>query len=681
MSPAGTAIINSFVGLYQIFMAREAVLVETASFIENSLASVVSKFTPADDRDDVTKGKVAMAFITAGMSLVSAGSITSVYSSFQALNKLGDAAKAVRDFVTVGTNFGTAGLEFVQSRPPPKTNDEYKSLLKDILGAYTDSLKNANSWILGNMTLGDPKSIDLLIPLFNTGLLLEFLSSAENKDNEGDKYNKFMKIATDAGQSLLWGSMLKSAWSVSPRNIRPLIFFIDAKEHKCDGSVPKSLEAFIHPDTAKKSVWCDANGNSWYFLHGHRKTGMPNNPDYSYVLQPIDGANAEVLDGKDGKMGGLKYSDIFISAFTGFKQNGNMNGYVMHYKSGLIGKEDMSIEDTGGLPMIGGLRTPGFFDYPICFDMKEVLETLRNDKSGKAPLCGPKPRYPETIGGGFEANGYAPGICKVFVKQWAKDKKSDNKLDEYQTEIKIYDANGDEAGSAAKDAGDDPRVVVNSLLPYDLIVNTWGNGEKGDNQAMIEFWYSDQWWLSIDQEHKCDFGKWKGRERSGNCFFNCPRPVEGEDPLPSAIANKVPAEPLETAIPGTVTYAPGPLPTPAPAPSSDVFKKGWCTMHVIHHQKVDGHDFEIEVFLFDAEERVVGYTGRAFAQPYKPIPVKPVVGETPYATDLVVWVGDVDKDPISFKYKEKVFNSADGTCKEGKYDHNERRMDCGFTCD
>ncbi|KAF2006494.1 hypothetical protein P154DRAFT_569886 [Amniculicola lignicola CBS 123094] len=319
----------------------------------------------------------------------------------------------------------------------------------------------------------------------------------------------------------------------------------------------------------------------------------------------------------------------------------------------------------------------------------------------------------------FKAQGYTPGTCKVLVNQyiynkfqilnleivdtkfrWAKDDGRENKLSEYQTEIKIYDAAGDEAGNAAKDAGSDPRVVVNSLLPYQLIVNTWGDCDADNKDSMVEFWYSDQWWLSIDQEHKCNFKPWDGKERSVTCEFSCPQPIEGQDAPTSAITSRRPAEALETAIPGTVTYANSyTTDAPAPPPNSPTpiqsYDKGLCGVHIEHYQKQDGHDYELEAYIFEAgdpaDKRVIGYSGRrAFAFHDHPVPVKSCTEGEPCLEGFYVRVGAVDQDPITFNYNGKTWRSNDVKCKkkdgpivccaEGKYDDGHRGIDCGFEC-
>jgi hypothetical protein len=279
------------------------------------------------------------------------------------------------------------------------------------------------------------------------------------------------------------------------------------------------------------------------------------------------------------------------------------------------------------------------------------------------------------------------------LSRWAKDSGDhrDNRLQEYQTEIHILDNNGDEAGNAARDAAEDPRVVINSNLPYQLIVNTWGGGETED--TMVEFWYSDQWWLSIDQEHKCDFKPWSHNYRTGECEFACPpAPGEGEQPPPSAIASHVPAEAPETAIPGTVTFTnwipepTGPQRAENYAHSSEGSGKG-CGVHVnqFKHKDGDKWKFEVETYVSDSSDNVVAYTGKAFAFPGKPVPARSCQPDDPgefCMRDFYVWVDANPKEVVSFKFKDQEWNtnSTAYKCRVGSYDGAKRQIDCGFSC-
>lgn len=106
------------------------------------------------------------------------------------------------------------------------------------------------------------------------------------------------------------------------------------------------------------------------------------------------------------------------------------------------------------------------------------------------------------------------------------------------------------------------------------------------------------------------------------------------------------------------------------------FTPGWCGFHVVQHQKPDPSK---DAYRFDIDMKDslgipigggVGFDGR---QPFD------VTSKLPWT--LVVIPGNVDEDPISFKYSTQSWTSDDEAhCSFGGYEDGNREGDCGFTC-
>jgi hypothetical protein len=88
---------------------------------------------------------------------------------------------------------------------------------------------------------------------------------------------------------------------------------------------------------------------------------------------------------------------------------------TMNVNSSLKVSDDMKITGGDGLPMEGGIRTPGFFNFTICLDPKEAVDNINNNVF---PPCGTAPQVPASAGTNINAPGsFTPGFCKIHVTQ------------------------------------------------------------------------------------------------------------------------------------------------------------------------------------------------------------------------------------------------------------------------
>ena len=144
----------------------------------------------------------------------------------------------------------------------------------------------------------------------------------------------------------------------------------------------------------------------------------------------------------------------------------------------------------------------------------------------------------------------------------------------------ISDANGIEIGQATKQSAAESLEVVDSVLPYDLVLATGST----DN-APIMFWYGDQYWDSSSSE--CSVGAYDSGMRQMDCGFQCPEP-SGNPPVSATVQHPYPNVPT-AAIGGDLSFTntfsiASPTPTstgPPPPPPKPTYATGHCHVHIM----------------------------------------------------------------------------------------------------
>lgn len=58
----------------------------------------------------------------------------------------------------------------------------------------------------------------------------------------------------------------------------------------------------------------------------------------------------------------------------------------------------------------------------------------------------------------------------------------------------------------------------------------------------------------------------------------------------------------------------------------------------------------------------------------------PVEAKTALQYSVFVIAGQVDSDPVSFRFGPDSWDSNAGLCSVGGYENGQREMDCGFAC-
>ncbi|CAO2654522.1 Nn.00g112550.m01.CDS01 [Neocucurbitaria sp. VM-36] len=123
-----------------------------------------------------------------------------------------------------------------------------------------------------------------------------------------------------------------------------------------------------------------------------------------------------------------------------------------------------------------------------------------------------------------------------------------------------------------------------------------------------------------------------------------------------------------------------------PVDPSPGFTPGWCTMHVVQHQRNEygiGGEYAFDVIIYDDAKKVIGSVQAA------PIDANSktlsVTSHLPYTVEVEAKGGDAD--PVVFKYGGQTWQSGDGTHQntlgngpENGYEYGDREGDMGFTC-
>ena len=355
----------------------------------------------------------------------------------------------------------------------------------------------------------------------------------------------------------------------------------------------------------------------------------------------------------------LSLADFILPAVRGWQANGNLNGYPTAASNGVLPTDPQAAASVS---------------IPIC-----DYANNEKDPGADCPKLGHKVEGTgcDTYNGANPPGSYNPGECRVHVTQYNPNSRNDP-LNYYEMAITVFDNSNIEVGQATKESAENALVIVDSALPFQLIVAT------GADKDTITFWYADQYW---DSKTGCgQMGGYDRGSRQGDCSFKCPFPASGDPPPVSAtIAHPLPG-PTIAAIAGSITYlntfitaVPATAPTAAPAPPTITYAKGKCKMHIKQYQKHDGEnetgDYQIDAVIYDAKKKALQDSGTIPAPGGTPVEVYGLVDT------VTLTAGNVDDDPFTVSYQGDTWKTNDkGKCKVGKYKKGTRSLDCPLIC-
>lgn len=264
-----------------------------------------------------------------------------------------------------------------------------------------------------------------------------------------------------------------------------------------DGNVPvfgaDSILTYL-PGIYTSDANITFNGKCYWLLgakpDGNRVFGKKVAPSFHCQGdETLPGATNKDLKQNAGIFAGLALEHWIVPSVLGWQQNHNQNGYQMASQLGQLVSDPLQ---------------PATVNIPVC-------EYIRNPQS---PGVGcPKLNqhqtdacevYPPSTGVD-QPGAYNPGRCGVHIDQFQRNEgQAINPLNVFQLSVTINDANGIQIGQASKQSAAHALAVVDSALPYNLIVFP-GAGDNDPDQ----FWYSDQYWNSSS----CSVGAYDSGER------------------------------------------------------------------------------------------------------------------------------------------------------------------------
>lgn len=123
-----------------------------------------------------------------------------------------------------------------------------------------------------------------------------------------------------------------------------------------------------------------------------------------------------------------------------------------------------------------------------------------------------------------------------------------------------------------------------------------------------------------------------------------------------------------------------------PVDPASGFTPGWCTMHVVQHQRNEygvGGEYEFDVIIYDHDKKVIGLVQGAPIDPNSK--TLSVTSHLPWTVEVEAKGGD--NDPVVFKYGDQTWQNIDashmstlGNGPQNGYEEGNREGDMGFTC-
>lgn len=137
-------------------------------------------------------------------------------------------------------------------------------------------------------------------------------------------------------------------------------------DNACTSQAEGDLKGIMSDSTVAQTHVCYDN-KIFYVVN---PTWWNNRGIVSHInFEALPGGTFDTLSG--GKWGGVRLDDFVISAYNGYKLNGNKNGYQMPDQSKIVDGSGAE----GDIIFAAGVQTPGFTKLPVC-DLKTVKDNL-----------------------------------------------------------------------------------------------------------------------------------------------------------------------------------------------------------------------------------------------------------------------------------------------------------------
>ncbi|KAJ5826170.1 hypothetical protein N7474_003308 [Penicillium riverlandense] len=353
--PAGYLIMNSFSSIHQLHQQTYNALGDALNAMQNDIGTFSSTFSPQKP-DDSEIIKIILDALTMGASIASSYAWNIV--GVQALKQI--ATLATSKYFSMGKDVTNAALisfstatskDSLSSSRLTKKNSASNALgtensISDALGTYFSTWTGMEGGYMTSLFSGasDDSSIGGLQELVANGSMLLLSDQVE------------LTGMTAEAEKILYGQLIPAAWAVAPTKPYPRIL---RNAGGCSTSVNQDLLKWISESTMVGSYVC-YNNDAYYVVSINSESGLP--------FQTLPGGTHSTLDGT--AYGGVTLEDIVQSSYQAYQLNNNANGYKMPDLSKAIDGQGTE----GDVIFQNGIRTPGFFNLPICDNITAAAE-------------------------------------------------------------------------------------------------------------------------------------------------------------------------------------------------------------------------------------------------------------------------------------------------------------------
>ncbi|KAJ5087088.1 hypothetical protein NUU61_008395, partial [Penicillium alfredii] len=405
LKPAGALMMLALSGLQQMVHETKIAMDEAHSTVNGVIGEFRETFTRMPDHH--LEMAIVKMFIDAATFSLGIGSafVWNVFArEAQWFTKDDNLRSAFKDISNAGIAFSA-----VAPKDHMKAKDETLSIQNLVSGLATEFIDETINNLVGflNHTVyaQDDKSQSLLHHIVADGIGYSFQT-----------LNYVSNTIKASVLKLFYGKMIPQAWSISVEHQEPFILRVPNDLYKCGDPVeqPQSeddkkgfnLGMWMTGKTAKETQVC--LDDAVYFVLNARydedhicdgnNTGHVGDWDnclHNYVhtvFGTLAGGDSKTLDGE--QWGGVTLKDMLVSSMGAFVANGFKNGYLasvqqMEETSSLHVDSALTKVEDSGVSFFDDIKTPGFFNFTICFDPWEAVASVLQFRH---PPCAESPK-------------------------------------------------------------------------------------------------------------------------------------------------------------------------------------------------------------------------------------------------------------------------------------------------
>ncbi|CAM1503148.1 Fc.00g079240.m01.CDS01 [Cosmosporella sp. VM-42] len=340
--PAGFLILNSFSTLnqmqYNIWEGLQAGMNE----MQNSVSRFQELFSPAAEPKS---NKWLSDLLTVIQLVVGVGTAFTWNVGISVATKYASAYDFAAGSVEAGIGFG-----FTWAKTHLPTQQELENSLDIVFGKFFSVWVDSQVNFLHTLFDGSEEGIELLKGYVNNGFALEL---EKNIDADlGDMAKE--------SQKMLYAKVLPYAWTHQtkehgdyPKGYFPMILMTP---EDCAVTSDTGLTWMVEEEYAKDMSVCYGGHTFFIGFPTYQELNKDKLTPKRLRLWGLPGATPSGLNGQD--WGGLTMDDLVISAYEGYRANGNRNGYENPL---------LNVTAGNGTAMTQmGVRTPGYVQLPIC---------------------------------------------------------------------------------------------------------------------------------------------------------------------------------------------------------------------------------------------------------------------------------------------------------------------------